>query len=138
VALATGPLYMETTMYRVLSILSILALLLLLAISLSGQDVITWVTLPDVSGSGKAVALSSSSSMVRLCQLQAPSTNTSDVQWGDSNISTSRGSAIPPGAGQFVPPVGSSYSTGGALKFDLSKTYVLVQTGDKLRATCAK
>jgi hypothetical protein len=116
----------------------LLFLAVLAVVVTSAQDMLTWITLADISGTSATEALSATISVVRMCQLQAPSTNTAEVRWGDSNTSASRGAAIPPGYGQFIPPYGSQFASGGAMRFDLKTTYVRVVTGDKLRVTCAK
>jgi hypothetical protein len=111
------------------------SILLVLFLSIaSAQGLLAPVSIPDISGTGSAVAIAASGTVVRFCQLVSPSTNTNNVRWGDSAITTSRGSIIAPGGGQFIPPggVGSPYT------IDLGHWYVLVQSGDHLTETCAK
>lgn len=111
-------------------------LLPLLALLLPAQQSITFLSIPDISGTGVAVPLASSGT-VRACQLVAPSGNASVVRWGDSLISSTRGSKIAAGGGQYVPNNASYTSAPGAgTVFQLNTLYVLVQSGDSLSATC--
>ncbi len=118
--------------------LCMLVLAVLAVLPAIPQTQITWITIPDISGTSSPVALASSGTAL-FCQLLAPSANSNAVLWGDSNISTSRGSQIAPGGGQFIPPGMATGQSGGLTHyfFNLATTYVLVQSGDKLSATCA-
>lgn len=89
----------------------------------------TFSTIADITGTGAAVAVAGSGS-ARWCQLQAPSTNTADVRWGDSNVSSSRGAGIAAGGGQMTPYQAQLYN--------LSSLYVFVASGDKVRITCGQ
>lgn len=118
--------------------LRFLCIFLLLALSAIPQQQLTWFSLPDIAGSGSAVALGSGTA--RLCQLVAPPTNTNAVRWGDSAITSSQGSYMAPGSGQFLPPGPGVGQSGGTTYFifQLSSVFVLVQSGDKITATCAR
>ena len=76
---------------------------------------------------GAVVALSNTSIMARWVQLMAPTANSSNVVCCDAAITTSRGAQISAGQPWFLPPTGPA--------IDLSKVYVLVQSGDKLKVT---
>lgn len=89
----------------------------------------TFLTLPDITGTGAAVRLASSG-QARWCQLQAPNTNAVDVRWGDANTGSAQGSGIAPGAGQMTPYQAQLYQ--------LSSLYVWVGSSDKLRVTCGQ
>ena len=113
----------------------LVTLLLLLACLAIPQTLISIFSLPDISGTGSAVVLSSSGTLVRWCQLVAPSTNSSNVVWGDSAITSSQGAIIAAGGGQFLPP---GPVTGSGYQFYTNQLYVLVQSGDKVKISCAK
>lgn len=55
-------------------------------------------------------------------QFSAPSTNLSSARVGDSDISSTRGISIPPGSSIFLPQG----------KYDMSKVFYRVETGDSL------
>ena len=114
-----------------------IAILLFLAILATAQAPLVLFTVPDISGTGSAVQLAATGT-ARWCQLVAPAGNTSVVRWGDSAITTSRGSIIAAGAGQFIPPMVGPNPGGGSGVFSLSTVYVLVQSGDKITATCGR
>ena len=127
-------------MKRIASLVAFTAAVVLLILLLvtptqtaEAQGVLTWFSVPNISGTGSPVVLSSATT-ARMCQLVAPSTNTAGIQWGDSAITTTRGATIYPGGGQFLPPGG----VGQPYAMNPSATYVLVQSGDTLTATCAK
>lgn len=101
------------------------------------QQTITWFSLPDIAGTGAAVALASSGT-ARLCQIVAPAANTSHVRWGDASITTTQGADMAPGGGQFLPPGPSTDTQGRGYIFSLAQTFVLVQVGDKVTVTCAR
>ena len=86
-------------------------------------------TVTDISGTGSAVQLASSGACLWL-QIYAPSTNTNPVRFGDANISTSRGSMIEKGYGEFTP------SFPGSKTYEMATSYVLVQSGDKATVLC--
>jgi hypothetical protein len=116
-----------------------LCLLLLLATSAIPQQLISIFSLPDISGTGSVVQLSSTQTAVHWCQLVAPSTNSNSVRWGDSAITSSRGSQMAPGSGQFIPPgPTTSVNPPGGYVFYTTAVWVLVQSGDTLSASCAK
>ena len=112
-------------------------ILLFLAIIATAQTPLVLFTVPDISGTGSAVQLAATGT-ARWCQLVAPAGNTYVVRWGDSVITTSRGSIIAAGAGQFIPPMVGPNPGGGSGVFSLSTIYVLVQSGDKITATCGR
>lgn len=118
---------------------SALFLTLLACLPAVPQQLITPFSLPDITGTGSAVVLSTSGT-ARFCQLVAPSTNTNVIRWGDSAITSSRGSEMAPNSGQFIPP-GPATGNSGTLTnyyFNLNTVYVLVQSGDSLTVTCFK
>lgn len=104
-----------------------IALLLVLALACFAQQASNLATLPDITGTGAAVPLSGSHLYAHWIQITTPSTNSATVQWGDSNVSTSRGSIIAAGGGQFIPASGPVY--------DLSTIYVYIGSGDKVKVT---
>ncbi len=86
-------------------------------------------TVPDITGTGTPVALASSGACLWI-QIYAPSTNVNPVRFGDVNISTSRGSMIEKGYGEFTP------SFPGQKTYEMATSYVLVQSGDKATVLC--
>jgi len=95
----------------------------------SAQGTQHFRTITDISGTGSAVQLASSGACLWL-QIYAPSTNTNPVRFGDSNISTTRGSMIEKGYGEFTP------AFQGSKTYELATSYVLVQSGDKATVLC--
>jgi hypothetical protein len=114
-----------------------IAILLFLAIIATAQAPLILFTVPDVSGTGSVVQLAATGT-ARWCQLVAPAGNTSVVRWGDSAITSSRGSIITPAGAQFIPPTVGTAPAGGSVPFQLSSLYVLVQSGDTLAVTCGR
>jgi hypothetical protein len=93
-------------------------------------------TLPDVTGTGATVALTSNASLaVRWVQIVTPVGNAAVVRWGDSNVSVSRGAMIPPGYGQFVPPLPQNQNAPQQNTFLLSRVYVYIANGDTISVT---
>lgn len=125
---------------RMLSLTGAACLLLVLAIvylaappvSLAQGGVLVWFSVADVAVSGTPVVIGAGNA--RICQLTALTTNAANVRWGDALITTTRGSLIAPGGGQFIPPGG----VGSAYVVDLASTYVVGTSGDKVAVTCAK
>jgi hypothetical protein len=105
----------------------LITLFALFCTALLCQQQFVWISLADISGSGAAVALGTGN--VRACQLVAPSTNVSNVRWGDSSISATQGAIIAPGGGQYL-------QTGNF--FSLASTFVFIANGDKLSVSCAR
>lgn len=105
-----------------------LSLFFLLALICFAQQSSTLTTIPDLSMTGSAVPLTSGHTYVHWCQFVAPSGNAAVIRWGDSTVSSSRGSSIAAGAGQSIPSSGPVY--------DLSTIYFLGTSGDKIQATC--
>ena len=108
-------------------------LLVCLAVLAMAQSQLTFFTIPDVSMTGSAVQLSATGT-ARVCQLVAPAGNAAVLRWGDSLVTTSRGSIIAAGGGQMVPPT----PTGGqpSVVFQLNTVYLIGTNGDKITATC--
>jgi len=104
-----------------------LILIVFAALACMAQSTSSLATLPDITGTGAAVALASSHTYAHWVQITAPAGNGAAVYWGDANVSTSRGSVIAAGGGQFLPASGPVY--------DLSTVYVYVATGDKVKVT---
>lgn len=97
------------------------------------QSTLIIFPLNDITGAGTTVALSTSGT-ARFCQLNPLSTNAAVIRLGDSTTSVSRGVALAPGSGQFIPP--SPGQNSAAPLFQLSMVYVYIATGDKLSVTC--
>ena len=102
--------------------------------TVQAQGRLVWFSIPDITMTGSAIALSSTGQSAHQCTLTGLPTNAGLVRWGDALITTSRGSLIAPGGGQFLPPSG----VGSASVVDLTTTYVIGTTGDKVAVTCAK
>lgn len=81
----------------------------------------------DVTGTGSSLPLSVSTLPVFWVQIIASSSNAAAVRVGDSQVSASKGLSLPAGSGQMFPPTNA-----GRWAYDLSKIYVLAQTGDKV------
>ncbi len=92
----------------------------------------TWI-----SGDGAAHALATSGA-ARWVQFVCPSTNSSHVFIGASNVSSSNGVDCAPGGAFFMPPLPSSASDGITPPlYDLTAWFYLVANGDKLSITRA-
>jgi len=103
-------------------------LVFLVALTCLAQQSSNLATLPDITGTGVAVALTPGvHTYARWIQFYCPTANTSNVYWGDSLVSATRGSACPAGFGQMAPP--------SELSYDLSTVYVFVASGDKVKVT---
>lgn len=91
-------------------------------------------TLPDISPNGTAVALFPALPQQAVwVTIAAPSTNSADARYGDSNVSSSRGATIPKGTSQTL--FRADYQQQG---YDLSRTYVWASGSDKLTITYAQ
>jgi hypothetical protein len=101
---------------------------LFLGLCLSAQTFLN--TTADISGDAAAHAIGTGAA--KWIQIVAPSTNVSAVRWGDSNITTSRGGIIAPGGGQMLP-----FRPRVEDRYDLSKVFYLVASGDKVSITWA-
>lgn len=99
-----------------------------------GQANLVIFPLSDITGSGATVHLSASGT-ARFCQLIALPANASAIRVGDSTTTISRGAAIAPGGGQFIPP-SPGPSGQQAPVFQLSGTYVYIANSDVLTVTC--
>jgi len=101
-------------------------LVLLFALTCFAQQVSVLATLPDITGTGAAVALTPGThTYARWIQISCPVGNAGVVYWGDSNVSASRGASISAGGGKFIP-----YGVN-----DLSTIYVFATTGDIVKVT---
>lgn len=96
--------------------------LFFLAAVLFAQVPTGFIDLPDITGTGVAVALSASHIYAVDIQITCASTNSSIVRIGGSTVSSSRGTRCPAGAGQFLPPNGKPR--------DLALTYVWIANSD--------
>lgn len=85
-------------------------------------------TLPDVTGTGVAVALSSIPYQARWVKINALSTNGADVRLGDSATSASQGLAIPKGTGELLPGISDTFGA----SYALTGVYVYIANGDKI------
>jgi hypothetical protein len=97
------------------------------------QSTLILFPLSDITGSGATVALSTSGT-ARFCQLIALPTNAAAIRLGDASTTISRGAAIAPGGGQFIPP--SPGQNSAAPVFQLNAVFVYIANGDKLTVTC--
>lgn len=99
-----------------------------------GQAGLVIFPLGDITGTGATVHLSASGT-ARYCQLTALPTNAAGIRLGDATTTVSRGAAIAPGGGQFIPP-SPGPSGQQAPVFQLNATYVYIANSDVLTATC--
>lgn len=82
-------------------------------------------TLATISGTGAAVQISTDTqTRATWIQVYAPVTNVSNVMFGDSQTSATRGLPVTPGNGYNTPTCSTCVYTLGA-------TYVYVASGDK-------
>jgi hypothetical protein len=117
----------------------LLALLLLLCVGLWAQLLI--VSPADITGTSAAVSLGSSG-IARWVLIKSADTNattncstsvtTGCVHVGDSNVSSTRGLVLLPGATMFYP------FAHGLPGYDLTKLYVYAVTGEKVTVLWAK
>ena len=84
-------------------------------------------TLTDISGTGSKVALATSGSALWV-QFVAPAGNTAVVRVGDTNVTTTRGTAMAAGSGFLLPRISGTNQQ----LYNLSQIFVLVQSGDSL------
>lgn len=119
-----------------------LCVTLLFILTLSLTATVT-VSITDVSGDA-AVHQVASSGTARWIQFIAADTNSTTTctttsmagcpRIGDASISTSRGLALLPGAGMFLPQEENNQSG----NYQLTDVYYLVQTGDKIQILLGK
>jgi type 1 fimbria pilin len=102
-----------------------LLIALVIAGCLTGQSVVTKFTV-DLAGSGAAVQVVATSTPVKQAQFIATGTGT--ARCGGSSVTSSSGSPLPAGAGQFLPPLPLN-ANGGNQFYDLSTYYCYVPTG---------
>ena len=84
--------------------------------------------LPDITGTGSAVALSSAPLRVNWLRITTNSTvhtNSSVVRVGDANVSSTQGTVV--NDAKDLSPASATNS------FDLSQTYILVASGDQIQ-----
>ncbi len=79
----------------------------------------------EVTCDSSAHALSTAG-LVLWIQVIAPTTNTSVVRFGDSNVSATRGFPVAPGGGYNTPVLPS-----GTPRYDLTKQFYWCATNDK-------
>lgn len=96
---------------------------------------VTITSTADIAGDGAPHAVASNGG-AQWIQFVCPSTNTSAVRIGDSTVSTSVGVPCSPGGSFFMPVLGLQ-GVGSNHLYDLSKTFYLIQVGDKLSVTRA-
>jgi hypothetical protein len=85
-------------------------------------------TVATITGAGAAVAIVPGAQYrAAYIQCVAPSTNTNNVYFGDSTVTSTSGIPIAPGGGYNTPVTGTPYS--------LSATYVYISNSDV--ANCA-
>jgi hypothetical protein len=104
---------------KLLRLLIGLAAVLALPLPASSPHIIT------ISCSSATVRLSTSSISARWVQMVAPAGNSAVVRWGDNTTSTSLGTTIAAGGGQFLPP-------GQNVGYSLNLIYVYCTSGDTL------
>jgi len=88
--------------------------------------------LPDVTGTGAAVALSATPVRVNWVKIQTNSkvhTNSSVVRVGDASVSATQGMVVDVNDSKDVNPASATNT------FDLSQTYALIQTGDVIQVS---
>ena len=103
-------------------------LLFLFALTALAQQTASLVPIPDLTMTGSAVPLTSSTLMVHWCQFTAPTANTASIYWGNSTVTAAKGAEMAPGYGQSIPSSGPPYDT--------SAVYFTGTSGDKVKATC--
>jgi hypothetical protein len=108
--------------------LIVLALLLLLVLTLTATSPQTFA---DISGDGANHQIASSGICVSI-QFIAPNTNSNVVRVGDSSISATQGAPIAPGAGLYLPKMGTTAND----RYPLSIWYYRIAVGDKLSILC--
>jgi hypothetical protein len=102
-----------------------LLILLVIAGCLSGQFVVTKFT-TALAGGNATVQVASASTPVKEVQFIAVGSGT--AYCGGSGVTSSSGSPLPAGAGQFLPPLPNN-ANGGNQFYDLSLFYCYVPTG---------
>lgn len=92
-------------------------------------------TLPDISGTGVAVALASTRTVANWIQFTIPvtqstgvTTNSAAVRVGDKNVSATRGTVVPV-FGMMFPSIAEGQY------LDLAQVYAFIANGDKLQIT---
>jgi len=118
-----------------MKIFSRILLLLFLGLVLNAQ-LLSPITAVDISGDGAVHNIAPNGGTARWIQFIALATNSTATcsvsslagcpRVGDASISTTRGAALMPGNGFYIP---ESNSSG---RQDLSKWYYLIQSGDKM------
>ena len=83
-------------------------------------------SLPDITGTGSSVQLSSTIIKANWVQVQAISGNSAAVRLGDSGVSSTEGAVIAATGGQFAPPAGNTNC------YNLADIWVLIGSGDKI------
>jgi hypothetical protein len=115
-------------MKSIVRFLAVVCLLVSAAI-LSAQPA-TYVTVPDIVGTGATVQLSATSTKCIMVQFNALPTNLSLVRWGGAATSISQGAFLAAGGGQ------TEWWSGSGQPINLAAIYVYVATGDKVAVTC--
>lgn len=87
---------------------------------------VSFSTLPDITGDGSAHQVAATGSG-RWVQIIAPAANSAAVRIGRSDVSSSKGAPVAPGAGFLLPP-----STNINIQYSLNSIYYYAGNGDKL------
>lgn len=86
----------------------------------------------DIVGDGSAHSLSGIGTFASWVQFIGLPTNIAYFRVGDSTINTTRGAAVGPGAGMFLPPIAQGRY------YDMTMMYYLAAVGDKISIVWAK
>lgn len=86
----------------------------------------------DITGDGSAHSMSGIGTYASWVQFIGLPTNFAYFRIGDSTITTTRGGAVGPGAGMFLPPIAQGRY------YDLTQIYYLAAVGDKISIMWAK
>lgn len=109
-----------------------------MAVHAQGGATLQPITLGDITGAGAAAQISATTLIVRGFQIVTPAGNSAVVRCGDSNVSTSRGSIIAAGGGQFWGPQIGTGSVPPYATYDLSRWYCYIGSGDKISITAVQ
>lgn len=107
--------------------MTIIKRFLLLIVGLSILQAGALSTLPDITGSGATVQITTQHRIARWVQVSTPTSNTAAIRVGDSAVSATQGTLVAPGFGQFFPFTGQP--------MDISEIYVYAASGDKVAIT---
>jgi hypothetical protein len=83
-------------------------------------------SIPDLTMTGAAIPLRSTTTTCNWCILSAPTANTGDLRIGDSAANATNGAVLSKGLSTLLPAIGDTKY------LDLGSTYVFGTAGDKL------